>query len=130
MEKSPYSGRERRRFRRISRHFVARALPQGADPVNGWNTVFIRNISKGGVLFSSDREYKEGSLLKLSISLLDNPRQVECSALVIRNLPSTESQMNDISGQFKEVEPWDARLIEKFIEEYIHKLGELGIRPD
>ena len=130
MTENSYPGKERRQFRRINRDFVAKVLPQGADLVTGWNIVFIRNISKGGVLFSSDKEYKSGARLMLSITILDKQSRVECAATVIRSHATVESQIYDIAVEFKDISPGDVQLIEKSIEEYVKKLGELGIQPE
>ena len=130
MTDHPYSGRNRRRFRRINRDFVARVLDRGGDPVDGWNIVFIRNISKGGVLFSCDKGYLPGALLRLSIDILESQSHVECTASVVRSQATVESQIYDVAVEFKEIQPADAELIEASVEEYVKKLGDLGIQPE
>ena len=130
MGRSNHSGLERRRFRRISRNFVARVLPLGGDVESAWNIVFIRNISKGGVLFSSDKAYKQGMLLWISINVLDSQSQVKCKAKVIRCQATVESQIFDVAVELREIRPEDSKLIERSIDDYLNKLGELGVQPE
>ena len=125
-----YSGKDRRRFKRINRNLVARVMPESRANDDIWNTVFIQNISKGGMLFNSDTKYKPQSFLRLSINILDSRGRVECGGKVIRCHPAVQDQSFDIAMEFVELKPEDSVLIERFIADYLNKLTDLGVQPD
>lgn len=130
VENPAQSGGDRRRFRRANRNFVARTIPTDGRVPEIWNMVFIRNISKVGMLFNSDTEYKPGSSLWLSINILDSHDRVVCAGKVIRCHQAAQDRSFDVAVEFVEIKPDDRALIERSVDDYLNRLTDLGIQPD
>lgn len=61
-------GRDRRKYPRAELHYAVRYKAEGSEG-NGYRMVFLRNISRGGILFTTDEELRIGSTIKMEIDL-------------------------------------------------------------
>lgn len=61
-------GTDRRKYPRIDVRYAVRYKAEGSEG-NGYRVVFLRNISRGGILFTTEEELKINSTIKMEIDL-------------------------------------------------------------
>ena len=99
--------RERTKIRqnkRIEKPFSSRfRIKQYEDqesPFPDWNTVTLKNLSAGGMLFNCNKKLKVDSLLDLKIDLSENTPSVNSVGKIIRIKESELDSMFDIAIEF------------------------------
>jgi diguanylate cyclase (GGDEF)-like protein len=85
------ANRERRAYVRVNADFTGTYWVVSTES----RPFVARNISEGGILFSTDRPISVGSMLKLHASIPGERRAIECAARVVR------VEMNGERGQYE-----------------------------
>ena len=109
-DKRPFSGAEKRRFKRVERFFVVSANPSDDDP-SDWAIVNLENISEGGILFNHTEAFKNGASLNIKIKILPDKRPFQCVGKVVRGQKLGDLRLYESAVQFTEVNPEDRALI-------------------
>lgn len=113
------SGAEKRKFKRIDQHFMAK-FRTGAEET--WHTFFLRDLGAGGILFNYGSELEVGSQIRLSITFPVSEVPIECSATVIRVRPfSGVLKIYEIAACFTEIDENQQELINRAAEIYLSK---------
>ncbi|MDP8258359.1 MAG: PilZ domain-containing protein [Candidatus Aadella gelida] len=115
-----YEGAERRKYKRITRPFVARfrILTEDGDGglFPGWDIVNVQDLSAGGILFNYDDRIAEDSKLefKLNIPTIDKP--VGCVGKVVCAIKEPNSSRVRIASVFTEIDFVTKDEINRFAE--------------
>ena len=113
------TGAEKRKFKRIDQHFMAKFKPAG---VENWQTFFLRDLSAGGILFNHSAELETGSSIELSITLPMSPIPITCSATVVRvKTFSGPLKIYEIAVCFTDIDENQQELIDRAAEMYFSK---------
>ena len=78
-----HSGSEKRRAKRIAKPFVLR-LQRPESPDKEWAFIFVKDISKIGLAFRTNDEFREGDLVHLKVSIGREVRTISCRGEVVR----------------------------------------------
>jgi c-di-GMP-binding flagellar brake protein YcgR len=114
-------GRERRIYSRLDKQVVVRHnlfenkkllkkagfLPENVSPT--------KNISAGGVLFSSSESFPPGSILQLEMELPDEDKPLECLARVVRVDEAEPGRLYSIAVCFLDMSNKDRAKIDRYI---------------
>lgn len=111
------SGSERRRFLRlpveIKVHF--KALKEGALDVKGLKPARARNLSTGGVLFSSPKKMTANEVLQMRINFIRSGKPVEMAAIArVVRCQKAKTGYN-VGVEFLQVYSEDLKTLETFI---------------
>ena len=102
---------ERRQYKRIEKQVMTR-LKDNASA--GWNIIFTRNISAGGMLFNYTQRLDPGWILDFKITLSGMSNPIECTGEVVRSKPVTSLsadpqkegiRMYETAAQFTQIRP-------------------------
>jgi c-di-GMP-binding flagellar brake protein YcgR len=112
------SGSERRRFLRlpleIKVHF--KALQEGALDVKGLKPARAKDLSTGGVLFSSARKMTANDVLQMRINFIRSGKPVEMAAIArVARCQKSKAGYN-VGVEFLQVYSEDLKVLENFIE--------------
>lgn len=112
------SSSERRRFLRlpleIKVHF--KALKEGAFDVKGLKPARARDLSTGGVLFSSPKKMTANEVLQMKINFARAGRPVEMAAIArVARCQKAKAGYN-VGVEFLQVYSEDLKTLEKFID--------------
>jgi c-di-GMP-binding flagellar brake protein YcgR len=115
MDRTDYSGPERRRSKRIDHPFNV-AFRSKENPTLPWNLSLIQDISNGGLRFQHDAQLSADSvwLLKINIGLGEPP--VKCEGKVLRCLKRNQSNFYEIGMQFGGLDLQQRGLIDRAVE--------------
>ena len=118
---SIYKGPERRKYKRIKGHFIAKfqIKPRKSGDVpsgGGWVMVTLENLSAGGILFNYDKKIKVGTIVSLSITfpLLATP--INCLGKIIRIEELAYSPVFHIAAIFIKIDKREKETIRKAAE--------------
>lgn len=109
-----YSGREKRKFKRVERRFVVTILPKGDSPP--WEIVDLENISEGGILFNHNEKIEEGTLLDLKIKIRQDKDAIQCAGRVIHAKKLGDLGLYEYGIGFFDVKPEDLILLRQSLE--------------
>jgi len=117
-----YSGAERRQYKRIRKHFIAKVKELSDDasvePDSIWNMVTIQNIGAGGALFNYVKELKLGSLvdMKINFPVLSNP--IVCRGKILRIERPNQGNIFQIAAIFTEISDIEKNMIDNAAEDF------------
>ena len=114
-DKRPFSGVEKRKFKRVKKFFVVSAKLSDDDP-SDWTIVNLDNISEGGILFNHTEAFKNGELLNIKIKILPDKRPFQCLGKVILGQKLGDLRLYESAVQFTEVNSEDRALIHEALE--------------
>ena len=120
MEKTQYSGEEKRRFKRLYKQFVVRIQIQ-SGLTKDWDVLVIRNISRGGMLFTYHKQLSEGMILNLKINVALNKDPIYCKGKVIHVRAFGDPRIYEAGVCFTEISVSDGDLISRVVEDIISK---------
>jgi len=112
------SSSERRRFLRlpleIKVHF--KALKEGVLDVKGLKPARAKNLSTGGVLFSSARKLPANEVLQMRINFIRSGKPVEMAAIArVARCQKSKAGYN-VGVEFLQVYSEDLKVLENFID--------------
>ena len=103
---------EKRKHQRIDRKFVLRVASEGESSVAEDGTlVTSRNMSAGGVLFTYDRQLKEGTSLDFTIYFPDHA--VHCKGQVHRTVSCEPAPLVSVAASLEGLDQSDLDFIAK-----------------
>jgi hypothetical protein len=106
---------ERRKFKRIDKSYIVSYVPIEGEELK-YDISQTKNLSEGGLLFISDREFKKDVILKIKLRLPEFSDYVIVKVKVIASKKNTKSTMYDIRAQFVDVEQKVRDAIKKLVE--------------
>ena len=109
-DKKPYTGKEKRRFKRVERFFVV-SVKAANDDAPDWTLVDLENISEGGILFNHSGPFETGRVLKVRVKILPDKGPVECAGKVTREQKLGELDLYESAVQFTDMSLEDRALV-------------------
>jgi CheY-like chemotaxis protein len=104
-----------RKYTRIEKHFSSRfRIKQYEDletPLPDWDTVALKNLSAGGMLFNCNKNLEVDSLLDLKIDMFESTPSINCVGKIIRTKKSKIASMFDIAIEFTEIDKQEREMI-------------------
>jgi len=115
-----YKGQERRRCVRIDGNFIVSYRPLGSD--NKIDISQTKNLSLGGMIFTSNQLFERGTKLLLEIRLPSDPNHpVPLTGQVIESTESIEGVVYNTRLEFIAVDDKEKALINKVIEVFVKR---------
>lgn len=112
-------GLERRKHPRISGSFiVSYRIPEEADKVD---ISQIKNLSLGGMLFTTNRQFPPNTKLALEIRLPFDPHPIMLIAKVIESRKIVKDLIYDTRLEFLDVDEIHKKVISQTVEYYLKK---------
>ena len=108
---------ERRRFVRIDAEFLVYYTAIHERPPRS-NASQSRNISTGGILFITGREFPVGTVLVVKIRLPDSPDYINLKVQVVDSKQKVKGIIYDTRAKFIGVEEKDIVSMQKVIEHH------------
>jgi len=114
-----YKGIERRKFPRIPANFVVSYRP---EVISGeYDLTQTRNISQGGILFTTKEEFKKGTYLRMLTRLPVTPYKVEKIGQVVDSRhpskPNGEVGLYETRVQFLKINDESFRVLGEFVKQ-------------
>ncbi|MCP4649862.1 MAG: PilZ domain-containing protein [PVC group bacterium] len=108
---------ERRKFLRINANFVV-SYHEHPGKVNNTDMTLTRNISLGGICFTSDKDFELGAILKIILRLPKVTKQIEfLGAVVSTKQENGKNSIFDIGVKFVEAEEEDLYILQNILKE-------------
>ena len=79
-----FTGPEKRRAKRVAKPFVLRLQKPEGSKDNEWAFIFVKDISRSGLAFRTNDEFREGDLLNLKVSIDRKGHPIVCVGQVVR----------------------------------------------
>ena len=115
----PYTGPERRRYPRVNGRFiVSYRIFEEIDNVDISQT---KNISQGGMLLTTNRQFQAGTNLAIEIRLPFDPHPIMLIAKVIESLEVTKNLIYDTRLMFLAVDERHKKSIHETVSYYLKK---------
>ncbi|MBU1062532.1 MAG: PilZ domain-containing protein [Candidatus Omnitrophica bacterium] len=108
---------ERRRFVRIPGSFVV-FYRDITNEVSKADVTQTKNISLGGLLFSTDRQFEAGRILELKIKLPTSPDYIVVNVRVVDSKQIVKNLLSDTRVKFISLKEEDRDAIRKLVEHY------------
>lgn len=115
-----YAGNEKRRFKRLNKQFVVRIQAQGGASKE-WDMILIQNISKGGLLFSTDKNIPAGAVFNFKINIALNKNAIACTGKAARVGTAGNPAVYEVGISFTDIQQADADQIEHTVEDFLSK---------
>jgi c-di-GMP-binding flagellar brake protein YcgR len=110
---------ERRRFVRVGGTFVVSYCDvSGAESRS--DITQTKNISAGGIMFTTDREFPAGTILRVRLRLPDALDYINVKIQVVGSNKKGKGFLYDTRGKFIGIKEEDREAIKKIVE---HNLG-------
>jgi len=114
-----YAGLERRKFHRINGRFiVSYRVMEEADSIDISQT---KNISLGGMLLTTNRQFAPGTNLALEIRLPFDPHPIMLIARVLESREITKHLIYDTRLEFLSVDDRHRKAIARTVDYYLTK---------
>ncbi len=114
-----YKGPERRKFPRISGRFiVSYRVFEEEDNIDMTQT---KNISLGGMLLTTNRQFDSGVRLAIEIRLPFDPNPIMLMGKVVESREITKDLIYDTRLEFLTVDDKHRKIIEQTVDYYIKK---------
>ncbi|MEW5757883.1 MAG: PilZ domain-containing protein [Candidatus Omnitrophota bacterium] len=112
-----YSGPDRRKHERISKKFIVTYKVR--DEMNNYDITQTKNVSLGGMLISTNRSFKSGTILSLETRLPFVPDKIILYAKVIESKEVVEGLIYDTRLCFQELDKQSKESLEKAVSFYL-----------
>jgi len=114
-----YSGPDRRKHARITGRFiVAYRIIHEIDNIDISQT---KNISLGGMLLTTNRQFKPGTTLSLEIRLPFDPDPIRITAKVLESREITKNLIYDTRLMFIKIDERHRKVISETVDYYLKK---------
>lgn len=114
-----YGGPERRRHPRISGRFVVSY--RIIDEVNNVDISQTKNLSLGGMLLTTNRQFATGTNLALEIRLPSDPNPIMLIGKVVESREVTKNLIYDTRLEFLVIDERHRKLISRTVDYYLKK---------
>ncbi len=115
------NGQERRKYKRMEKPVMVRfrSIPLVAKETvsTGWDTVTVKNLSAGGMLFDYNNNLELYSLLDLKIDISRSTPTINCVGKIIRIEELQPNSMLRIATEFTEIDEQEKAMINTTVEE-------------
>ena len=112
-----------RKYRGIEKHFMARFRVKQYEsldlPLANWETVDVKNLSAGGMLFNYNKNQKTDSLLDLKIDISESIPTINCVGKVIRVEETQPHSMCHIATEFTEIDKQEKEMINTTVKKVL-----------
>jgi len=109
-------GRERRKFVRINANFIVSYYVYPYE-INKKDLTLSRNISLGGICFTTDKFYNKGTILHITLKLPKIVKTVACLGQVVYVLrEKSKNSLYDLGVKFIQVADENLYILEKIIK--------------
>ena len=112
-----------RRERGIEKHFMARFRVKQYESLDlsltNWDTVNVKNLSAGGMLFTHNKNQRIDSLLDLEIAISPSTPTINCVGKIIRIDRSQPHSMFRIATEFTEIDKQEKEIINTAFEKVL-----------
>jgi len=109
---------DRRRFPRITINFVTVEVITPAGQPETPEFCFVINLSENGLMFRSERDYRNGQMLMLTFTIPDGQEtMIRTGAMVIHRQELDSSKF--IGAQFKDLGIAEHRLLRNYISGFL-----------
>ncbi len=116
-------GQERRKYRRIEKPFIARFRVKQYESLDlsltNWDTVDVKNLSAGGMLFNYNKNQKIDSLLDLKIDISTSTPTINCVGKIIRVEEPQPHSTYRIATEFTEIDKQEKEKLNTTIEKLL-----------
>ena len=112
--------KQKRKFSRLNEHHLLKYKVMG----DGHGLSFVRNISRGGVLFFSKQEISSGEMLEMEISMPPKDIPVKVVAKVVHTEKLEKVQGYNIGVEFVTIDDKDREFMEEHYPEISPKKGK------
>ena len=107
----------------IEKHFMARFRVKQYESLDlsltNWETVDVKNLSAGGMLFNSNKNQKFNSLLDLKIDISESIPTINCVGKVIRVEETQPHSMCHIATEFTEIDKQEKEMINTTVKKVL-----------
>ena len=114
---------EGRKNRGIEKHFMARFRVKQYEsldlPLANWETVDVKNLSAGGMLFNYNKNQKTDSLLDLKIDISESIPTINCVGKIIRVEETQPHSMCHIATEFTEIDKQEKEMINTTVKKVL-----------
>ena len=109
---------DKRKAKRIAKPFVLRMQKPAESDDKEWAFIFVKDISKSGLAFRTNDEFREADLLSLKVSVGKNIPPIVCRGEVVRieRLKNAE-HFFEVAVVFVDLSPQDEQHLERIIDE-------------
>ena len=111
---------ERRKYIRVDARFVV-SYKEAFKDTPRTDITQTKNISFGGMLFTTDREFKTGTILKVKIRLPNIDDYINVKVEVVDSRSIMNGMMYDTRGKFIGIRPDEQESIKNLIDNYPKK---------
>ncbi len=120
-----YKGQERRKHPRINGRFIIsyRILEDGEDVKSKRDITQTKNISLGGMLLTTNMQFKPGTNLALEIRLPFDPNPIMLIGKVVESRQVMENLIYDTRLMFLAIDEQHKHVIEQTVRYYTKKEG-------
>ncbi len=114
-----YSGLERRNYARITGRFIV--AYRVVEEINNIDISQSKNISLGGMLLTTNRQFKSGTNLSLEIRLPFDPDPIRIIARVLESKEITKNLIYDTRLMFLTIDDKHRKIISETVDYYLKK---------
>lgn len=114
---------ERRRFVRVSGNFVVSYTDVTTQETKS-DITQTKNISLGGILFTTDREFPLGTILKIKLRLPDSREYINLKVKVVGSKERMKDVLYETRVKFIGIKDEDKDCIRRIVEYQLKKQGE------
>ncbi len=109
--------------RKIVKHFMARFRVKQYESLDlsltNWDTVDVKNLSAGGMLFNYNKNQNIGSLLDLEIDISESIPPINCIGKITRIEKPQPHSMLQIATEFTEIDKQEKEKLNTTIEKLL-----------
>jgi len=114
---------EGRKNREIEKRFMTRFRVKQYENLDSsltnWNTVEVKNLSAGGMLFNCNKNQKTDSLLDLKIDISESLPPINCVGKIIRIEEPQPHSMCRIATEFTEIDKQEKEMINTTVRNFL-----------
>ncbi|MFH0827229.1 MAG: PilZ domain-containing protein [Candidatus Omnitrophota bacterium] len=114
-----YPGSDRRQHERIAGRFIV--AYRVIDEINNIDISQTKNISLGGMLLTTNRQFKSGTNLSLEIRLPFDPDPIRIIAKVLESKEITKNLIYDTRLQFLRIDEKHRKVLSETVGYYLKK---------
>jgi hypothetical protein len=126
-----YNDRERRKYKRTEKPYMARLRIKQYEGLgissSEWDTVVLKDLSAGGVLFNYNKNLGIGSLLDLKIDVSTAIPTIKCAGRVTRIEQSQPHSILRIATEFTGIDEHEKKIINTNVEKVLEQQNQTSL---
>ena len=109
---------DKRKAKRIAKPFVLRLQKPAESEDKEWAFIFVKDISKAGLAFRTNEDFREGDLLSLKVSVGKDVPPIVCRGEVVRIQPLKGAEhFFEVAVVFVDLSSEDEDHLERMVRE-------------